>query len=137
MEATREELEQLLADEEKENLGNNQAIKRLLAESLPDLHLLILAFVALLCAAGADLFEPLFVGKIISNVIITRDSHQFIQNVFIIAIIRYNSTKVILETDFQQFSIRSGDGTQGRNIQCYHGQNGTSNSNKTIQVQFN
>ena len=70
--ATREELERLLEEEESRKLGDGKAMGRLLAESLPDLHWVCFAFIALLFAAGADLFNPWYVGEIIRNVIITK-----------------------------------------------------------------
>ena len=43
--ATREELEQLLEAEEARKLGDGRAMSRLLAESIPDLHWVCLAFI--------------------------------------------------------------------------------------------
>ena len=43
--ATREELEQLLEAEEARKLGDGKAMSRLLAESIPDLHWVCLAFI--------------------------------------------------------------------------------------------
>lgn len=60
---------------------------RLLAESLPDIHIVFIAFIALLLAAGADLFNPWFVGKIINHILITKDEKAFLYNIAIIAIV--------------------------------------------------
>lgn len=85
--ATREELERLLEEEEARKLGDGRAMSRLLAESVPDLHWVCLAFVALLVAAGADLFNPWYVGEIINHVLITRDRDAFLNNIMIISIV--------------------------------------------------
>ena len=65
----------------------NSAMTRLLAESLPDIHIVFIAFIALLLAAGADLFNPWFVGKIINHILITKDEKAFLYNIAIIAIV--------------------------------------------------
>ena len=62
-------------------------MSRLLAESLPDIHIVFIAFIALLLAAGADLFNPWFVGKIINHILITKDEKAFLYNIAIIAIV--------------------------------------------------
>ena len=85
--ATREELERLLEEEEARKLGDGKAMSRLLAESVPDLHWVCLAFIALLLAAGADLFNPWYVGEIINHVLITRDEKAFLNNILIISIV--------------------------------------------------
>jgi len=62
--------DQVLPDK---TMGTGKAIKRLLAESLPDLHIIIFAFVCLFLAAGSDLFNPWFIGRIINDIVITRN----------------------------------------------------------------
>ena len=48
---------------------------------------------ALLLAAGADLFNPWYVGEIINHVLITRDQAAFLQNILVISIVSLVSGK--------------------------------------------
>ena len=64
-----------------------EAIGRLLSEACPDLHIIILAFLALFIAAGSDLFNPWFIGKIINDIVVNQDAESFKQNIFIIILV--------------------------------------------------
>ena len=68
-------------------MGAMEAIGRLLAESKPDLHIIFLAFICLFLAAGSDLFNPWFIGKIINDIVVTQDIESFQKNLFILIII--------------------------------------------------
>ena len=71
----------------KRKYGACEAIGRLLSEACPDLHIIILAFVALFIAAGSDLFNPWFIGKIINDIVVNKDAESFKRNIFIIILV--------------------------------------------------
>lgn len=53
-------------------MGAVEAISRLLSLSVPDIHIIVAAFVCLFLASGSDLFNPWFIGKIINDIVVTR-----------------------------------------------------------------